>query len=341
MNKTKIAVWIQDLEYQMRFVNCFMNHYSSQYELHVFSERKQLLDTNPKQYAVIITGEYNTNEMAEFVERGEILVCLTEDSATKAEVLGDRVIQVEKYQEVYRIVEVLERLLADKVSARGGGSHKYKCIGIYSLDQEMYQLPFTALLANILGEQNKVLVIDLQQYSGLGSVEEGMNSMGLEDLLSVVMSGNYSRSRMLECIRHEAGWDYVCALQNEECLAEGTREIYHSLIELMISELGYQTILLNFGTAFQGQLVLMEECDEIYLLCEMEDTQRWRENTFFQHLSRQGRDTLVQRISKIQIPMTSRKETSWRSLADKWNWGSLGEELRRGLEKEETYGAVM
>mgnify|MGYP002734847886 CR=1 FL=1 len=70
MNKTKIAICMKDLEYQMRFVNCIMNHYNHQYELHVFTNPEQLLEAKPKEYTVIITGEYNTDEMAEFVEKG-------------------------------------------------------------------------------------------------------------------------------------------------------------------------------------------------------------------------------------------------------------------------------
>lgn len=336
MNKTKIAICMQDLEYQTRFVNCFMNHYSRQYELHVFTNREQLSDATCAPYAVIITGEYNTDEMAEFVKRGEILLCLTEDLEKKSDVPEERVVQTEKYQEVYRIVEVLERLLVDKHMG-----HEGTCMAVYSLGQEKYQVPFVALMAKILGEQKKVLVIDLQPYSGLGSLEEGMNSMGLEDLLSVVMTGNYSRSRLSECIRHEAEWDYVSAAQNSECLAEGTKEIYHSLMELMIKELGYEAILLNLGVAFSGQMALMEECDGVYLLCETKSSEDWREKAFFQQIVRHNKEELSKKIKKIQIQTTSNHENTWRSVAEKWYWTSLGERLRQELERVTEDGAVM
>ena len=60
---------MKDLEYQTRFVNCFINHYNHQYELHVFTALEQMETITPKEYAVIITGEYTTDEMLHFVEK--------------------------------------------------------------------------------------------------------------------------------------------------------------------------------------------------------------------------------------------------------------------------------
>ena len=114
MNKIKIAICMQDLEYQMRFVNCFMNHYNHQYELHVFSSPMQMEESSPKEYAVIITGEYSTEEMAFFVEKGEIDLSL-EENWEKEVALENQHICTEKYQEVYKIVELIERLVADKI----------------------------------------------------------------------------------------------------------------------------------------------------------------------------------------------------------------------------------
>lgn len=341
MNKTKIAICMKDLEYQMRFVNCFMNHYNHQYELHVFTNPEQLLEAKPKEYTVIITGEYNTAEMAEFVEKGDILVCMMEGSEKTLPLFEEEIVYIYKYQEVYRIAELLERVLAERVTGYRTDSREcgYNLMGIYSLAQELYQAPFAALLAKVLGERGKVLVIDLQPYSGLCTVEEGMTSMGLEDLLSVVMTGNYSRSRILECICHEAEWDYVCAVQNEECLAEGTQETYDTLLTILAKELGYQTIIFNFGTIFIGQIGLMERCNTVYLLCEKERESNWREAAFFGRLLRQEKSVLAQKIKKI--PISTGKENTWQALVDKWNWSSLGDLLRQGQEKEIANGAAV
>ena len=332
---------MKDLEYQTRFVNCFMNHYNHQYELHVFTNMEQLLETKSKDYTVIITGEYSIDEVTKFVERGEILLFLAEDSGSPFPFLKEEIVCIQKYQEVYKIEEVLKRVVAEHIDGyqMDGTKSEYKSIGVFSLTKELYQAPFAALLAKVYAEHEKVIVIDLQAYSGLCRMEEGMTSMGMEDLLSSVITGNYSRSRIMECIRHEADWDYICAVQNMECLAEGTKDSYDTIMEILAKELGYQTIILNFGAFFVGQAELMEKCQRVYFLCENEHFQNWREDAFFQILLRQEKRDFIQRIQKISI--ASGPEKTWQDFADKWMWSSLGDEIRRGAEREFRNGAAM
>ena len=338
MNKPKLAICMKDLEYQARFVNCFMNHYKNMYELHVFTHLDQLKEENPLVYAIIITGEYTLEDMMNFVERGEIILNLTEDFVEKKDALVENFICTEKYQEVYKIAELVELLVADKIRGQDSSFEKsYEIVGVFSLTQEAYQTPFAALLGKIYGEQQKVFVLDLQTYSGFR--EEDASSMGLEDLLSAVTTGNHSKSRILECIRHEADWDYVCPVQNNQCLAEGSKELYDALIALLVQELGYQKIIINFGSAFLGQLDMMEQSQRIYWLCGKE--LGWREEAFSKELARLERGLLLQKLQKIEIPQISNREMSWRALLEKWNWGYMGEYLRGTLDQEVPRGAAV
>ncbi|MBQ8518857.1 MAG: hypothetical protein IJ455_04510 [Agathobacter sp.] len=342
MNKTKLAICMKDLEYQERFVNCFMNHYNHQYELHVFTSQDSLQIINPAEYAVIITGEYSTDQLAKFVERGQILLNLTENIEESKESVEEKITYTEKYQEVYKIAEILERLLAEQTMTQGQLQETaYECIGVYSLNQEVYQMPFVALLGKTLGEKQKVMVLDLQSYSGLGIVAEGMATMGLEDLLSAATTGNYSKSRILECIRHEPLWDYVCPVQNHQCLAEGTQELYETLIGLLVQEIGYQKIIINFGSVFLGKLELMQQCQRIYMLCSKDTGGTWREESFQAEISRQGKEELLQRMRRIEIPSAFNHEINGMTLVEKWSWGPLGELLRQEAERKQNHGATM
>ena len=343
MKKVKIAICMSDLEYQARFVNCFMNHYNHQYELHVFTSLEQLHNVNVTEHTVIITGEFNTDEMTKVVETGQILLVLTEDLPPNTVQAQEGILYAEKYQEVYKIAEILERLVADQLPTQTGLWGKKECAywGVYSLTQEQFQAPFVALLGKIIGAQEKVLVLDLQQYSGLGAQEEGMNSMGLEDLLSVVTTGNYSRGRILECIQHESEWDYVQVVHNSECLAEGTGPLYESLLEMMTRELGYEKIIINFGTAFLGQLEIMESCQKIFLLNGTSGSKNWREDAFFQEIQRMDKESLELKITKIEIPGVACRGESWKILAENWSWSTMGERLRQDISKEISYAAVV
>lgn len=342
MKKTKLAICMADLEYQNRFVSCFMNHYNHQYELHVFTAPMQMQESEQREYAVIIIGEYTTDELAVFVEKGEIILRL-EENFGKEDETDEKVLCTEKYQEVYKIAELIERLVAEKTSKKGNRlrSKGYELIGIYSLTQEMYQAPFAALVGKIYGEQQKVLVLDLQSYSGLTETECEAGSMGLEDLLSVAQTGNYSKSRVLECIRHESNWDYICSVQNQQCLAEGTKELYEAMIEMLVQELEYEVVIINFGSMFMGQLDMMEMCQYIYLLNAKSLEKSWRDKVFERELSRLGKEDLLQAIRRMEIVQNAGREISWRTLVEKWAWGQLGEMLRQERKKEKEYGAAV
>ena len=342
MNKTKLAICMKDLEYQSRFVNCFMNHYKHQYELHVYTDLEQLQLAEQMEYAVIITGEYSTEEMANFVERGEVILFLQESDFEGKDILLDKVYKTEKYQEVYKIAEMIQWIVADKDVAQNHRDTKgaYGQIGVFSLSQEAHQLPIAALLASIYGEKQKVLLIDLQSYSGL-TEEARVATMGLEDLMSVATTGNYSKARLLECIRHESNWDYIYPVQNNQCLAEGTKELYQTVFDIFVEELGYQTIIINFGGMFLGQQEMMEQCQDFYLLCTNEGGDGWRETVFFQEMNRRGKEIFTQRIHKIEIPTNLTKEIGWRALMQKWRWNHIGERLRHLVEKENIHGANM
>jgi len=45
--------------------------------------------------------------------------------------------------------------------------------------------------------------------------------------------------------------------------------------------------------------------------------------------------------AKIEIPSISNRETSWRTLVEKWSWGPLGELLRQEAERKQKHGAAM
>ena len=331
---------MKDLEYQSRFVNCFMNHYKHLYELHVFTQLEQLKESKSLEYAVIITGEYSIDEMTNFVERGEVVLDLLE--FPEAKLYGDEAnyICMEKYQEVYKIAEKIERLSAEWMQQADVNPEKgYEIIGIYSLSQEAMQIPFAALLGNIIGEQEKVLLLDLQHYSGLGEYEEG--AMGLEDLLSVALSGNYSKGRLLECIRHEGNWDYAYPVQNNVCLTEGNQSLYENLIQILTNELGYKKIILNLGAIFEGVYNLMDACTAIYLLSAKTDEQKWREQVFTREVSRLGKETLLKKIKSVVLPDIPREVRNWKHIVEKWSCMAFAETLRCLVKKEGSHGAIV
>lgn len=339
MNKVKLAICMQDLEYQARFVNCLMNHYKHQYEVHVFTDVEELKATNPQTYSCVIMDEYTIEDMANFVEEGVKLLCLAEAESGDEKYASEKIAYTGKYQEVYKITEIIQQLTADNLNRKCRTAKKRTVI--YSFTKEALQIAMTELLAELHGEKEQVLVLDLQPFSSFGEQEQQEFHMGLEDILAVATTGNFSRGRLLECIGHAGNWDYVYPVRNTECLVEGKAKLYETVLELLENELGYERILINFGGVFSGWMDFLAQCDEIYILTGKEKDRNWREQAFRDELRRREKEGLYQKVKHIEVPVTSATEEKWQEILEKWRYGFLGEGLRQVINRESNYGEIM
>lgn len=340
MGKTKLAICIEDEEYEARFVKCVMNHYKDSYEIHVFHSINEAMQE--QKFHVIIAGD--GNDFEELKVKNSILFVLQENGVETAPSEKENIFFVEKYQAVYKIMEELEKQVTQKDSESLGqtGSGKMQMTGVFSVAKESMQIPFTTLLAEILGEKERVLVIDIQPYSGFATdLDWDEETLGMEDLMAVAITGNFTSHRLAASIGHEQKWDFIYPVKNTQCLAETQGEIYLKMIQILQKERGYEKIIINFGGVFPGMLEFMEQCQQIYFLTERKEETSWREAHFFYDIKNQGKAHILQKFCQMEVPVSLVKERSWRQLAKNWLWSALGDRLREINWMENEDGAYM
>lgn len=342
MEKEKIAICMEDKEYQARFVRCIMNHYRDRFELYILDDIESFSKScfSFKEEDVMLISDQEP--VAEVLcEKSKVLV-LQENDLVESTLETIYVQYTEKYQEVYKIVEKMEYMM-DKLQGKKvqkTGKNDRTVIGVFSLEKEAMQLPFSVLLAETLGEKKKVLLMDIQPFSGLGrEQQESDSTFGLEDLLSVASSGVYTQKRLMSSIGHEQKWDYIYPAKNTACLTEVSESNYQQVIDLLISERGYEVIIINFGSVFSGMIKLMEHCNQFYFLKASRDACNWRENAFLEEIQRQEMEEFLRSIMWIEIPREYIRENSWRQLAKLWLWGTLGDQIREQNWMEKKDGA--
>lgn len=334
MTKTKLAVCIGDEEYQNRFVRCLINHYQSKFEVSVFGNPAEITIQNAQEYEVIIVGDCEKEYLEILAQRGENILLLSEEKE-KNYPEKQTLICVEKYQEVYKIVDCIEKFIGKIVPrAAVNRERKRKIIGIYSLEKEYLQLPFAATLCNISAENSSVLFINMQPYVRIERAWEAAGEqeiLEMEDLMTVAATRVYTKGRLLAGIGREDDWEYVHSVKNPESLAEGNYEIYCNMIDILSEELGYTTIVLNFGSVFSGMRELMEICDSFYLLVSREDNISAREKIFMEAMEKNEKSNFLRRITRCEVPAVQRTDCDWRQLAEKWRWSKLGEAIQEEL----------
>ena len=332
MAKTRLAVCIGDEEYQNRFVKCLMNHYENQFEVHSYSTVIELQNSDTQKEEVIIIGECGKEETEVFARKNKYILYLKEERET--DFLMENVVFTTKYQEVFKIVDCIEKMTGTTIQTVDDAAFmgkKTKKIGVFSFNREHLQLAFSAALCGICGEQQSVLLLDLQPFSGLESEDtdsHGGEILSMEDLMAVSATGVYTKGRLLAGIGRGSNFEYVHGIKNPECFAEGSAGIYNTMIDMLVKELGYESVVINFGGVFSGMLEFMDTCDKCYLLVSKGEEANWRERIFREGLQKRGKTDFFRRVTRIEVPAVHNTDVEWQQLAEKWKWGEIGNFLR-------------
>ncbi len=336
MEKVKLAVCMSDSEYRERLLRCMMNHYRNQYEFYVYTRLQEIQKSDTENDHVLLLGDVAREEISDFINRGEKILFLQEDCKNALDVtMPTNLVYTEKYQEVYKIVDEIEKLAGiteQKTHRKNQRELSYSVIGVYSLSQPQFQLPFAGTVASIVSEQKPSIVIDQQPFSGLGVLET--SPWGMEDLMAVATTGVYTRGRLLEGIVHQENWDYLLPVKNSACLAEGSSEIYENMMDILAKELGYKIFVINFGSVYDDVLKQMEYCDRFFYLTSKNEPERWRDQAFFQELKESGHDNFLHKITRIEISGEMVREQNWNKLMQQWRWNEIGSGLRAMVWKD-------
>ena len=214
-------------------------------------------------------------------------------------------------------------------NASGGVKQKLQVLAVYSLAENEMQLPFAVTLSSILSENEKVLLLDLQENSGLSQLMGEFYSSGMEELLVMAESGKYSKSRMVSCIGHLDRTDVVYPLGNTECLCEVKNLTYQKLFQILAQEMNYTTIVLNLGSRFMGFFELLGSCQKIFLMKSRGGLGQWREKEFLTEIQKRGEERLSENLREIQLPLVASPVVSCERLVEQWKWNEFGDSIRR------------
>lgn len=341
MQRIRVGICIGDQEYQKRFTSCLMNHYKTRFELHVFSgidqieaQENQLLDV------LVLSDCEQAVELLQLFE-GIPKIYLAEEEEIPVDEEGEMSI-LDKYENVNQIVDEILRRVGNEIKEvreKGYIRQKTKVVAVYSLSENEFQLPFVATMASIMGETQRVLILDLQENSGLSQLASQQdNAEGLEDLLVMAEHGKYSQNRVNACIGHMDKMDYVYPVSNAESLCEMEAATYLRLIQMLSQELEYETILLNLSVRFVGFFEVLNQCHEIFFLQKKGGLCQWRVRELENEMKKRGYKELWDRMIRMETPMIHTPVTSCERLIEQWKWNDFGDMIRKMNVGEQAVG---
>ncbi len=326
MKKTRLGIISDDKVYETRLVRFIMNHYSSQIDVYEYTD-KSLLTGKEGLDALLYCGEYD--DVGNIPIR-PVAVLVDLEAAHEGQ-QEEGIYIVEKYQEVNKIIEeVLGHISAEVRQVRDAGQlvARTRIFGVYSLSENDYQLPFTAMLGNIVSESRKAIVIDVQENSGLRKSLNIQSQKGLEELIVMIENDRFSRNLFSECIVHEGKLDYIYPVMNTESLCEISSAAYIKMLQLISQEMGYDCIVINFGSRFQGFYEVLNICSQIFLIQKQGGLGQWREYEFIEDINDRGYKNMLEKVIKIEPPIVAMPVESCEKIVEQWKWTEFGDMIR-------------
>lgn len=328
MRKIRLGLYLSDREYGERFTGCLMNHYRDRLELHLFTGIEALMASCAELDGIVLSA---WEDIYENIAQ-QLPVIVLYDSEEMGKIQEGEVIFVDKYQEVNKIVDEILRHIGQEirdVQQNGRIGQKLQTFAVYSLAENEYQMPFAVTLASIMSEREKVLLLDLQENSGLSQLLGESKEAGLEELLVMAEREKYSHARIVSCVEHLDNMDVVCPVCNTECLCEAQAETYRKLLEILSQEMGYTTIIMNMGSRFVGFFEILASCESIYLVKSRGGLGQWREKEFRAELEKHMNVDPQEHIRGVELPRVAIPMISCERLVEQWKWNELGDSLRR------------
>ena len=297
----------------------------------------------------------NTTKLSEFCQDNHIEILLISDKAMIDEVqsygVGKVIIlsegvynpSLEKYPSVYKyqssdtvIREVMNCYGVEKIAMvpLHQTKRKTEIIGIYSPIGRTAKTSFALTLGQILARERVVLYLNLEEYSGFEQLLGCQYERTLGDLLYYIRQGSanlfYKMSSMVQSANN---LDYLPPPLSPMDIQSASIEEWLTLINEIIRNSSYETIILDFGDGVTDLYALLNECTKIYMPIRNDIVSIAKVEHFEHLLEMWNYSDILKKTHKIKIPYHHIQKKGMAYL-DELIWSEMGDYVRSLIRKD-------
>lgn len=275
--------------------------------------------------------------VSQFVEKKDLeklpvrqIITLTEGEVARLE---NAYPHVYKYQSTDGVIREVMSLYCGQTQEELGtltGS-KAAVLGIYSPVNRCLKTSFALTAGQILGQDERVLYLTFEEYSGFSKIMGETFRADLSDLLYYYQQGKFNILRLNSVVHTFGSLDYVPPARYPEDLCQVTAENLAELIERIAGETGYDTVLVDIGQMGRKAVEILEVCDAIYMPVKDDCISVAKVEEFDEYLQQSQRTGLTEKIHRLKLPYHNsfgRKE----GYVEQLLWGELGDYVRQLLK---------
>lgn len=203
-------------------------------------------------------------------------------------------------------------------------------VGVYSPINRCQKSALALVIAQLLSREERVLYLNLEEYSGFSRLICSEYSWTLSDVLYLYQQGQYNWVKLKSMISNWGNMDYIPPVRYGEDLSQVDPEDMAHLIDRIAREGGYKKIVVDVGQMGRGALSLLSICDAVYMPVKDDLVSMAKLEEFEEYLGEADQTDVKGRIQRLKLPENStvlRGENYMEQLL----WGELGDYVRRLL----------
>lgn len=328
-----------------------MNHIMAVYDVDPFYADRFADFANQKGKVPFTVAAFTSMErLQEFSEANTIELLLISDSVNREQVdrlkarqvvtltegetirIKDRYPSVYKYQSTDSVIREVMACYCDKpeLDLLKASSSQCRMIAVYSPINRCLKTSFALVLGQLMAQDEKVLYLNLEEWSGLQALTGEEYAGDLSDVLYLYRQGNYHWLKLSSYVYSWGNLDYIPPVRFPEDLEDASPEGLAELILKISQESIYDAVIIDAGHFGKQVCSLLKICSTIYMPVKDDCVSAAKLEELTQYLERTGNGDILDKIQKLKLPFHSsfgRRDTYMEQLL----WGELGDYVRQLL----------
>lgn len=304
MKKQIFAVCDPEAEYARNFMEYLNRKNNLPFEVQAFTSIESLVSYAEETHVelLLISAEAMCVQVRE-LDIGKIII-LTE---------GNRPEELAAYAEVYKYqssAEIIREVMAcygeEKLifpMQSPALKKKTEILGVYSPLGRCLKTSFAWTLGQILSEDQTVLYLNMEEYSGFEELMQKNFSSTLSDLLYYVRQKAPGMLMKLNSFVQSVGQlDFVPPVQSPEDIRGTSWQDWEYLLQELVLHGSYEVIVVDMGNGLEDLFQLLEMCRVIYMPVCTDPVSRSKIKQFENLLHVRGDSQVLEKTVKITFP---------------------------------------
>lgn len=298
MKSRNLVVCDTEEEYAKALAMFFMRKKELMLQVHVCSSVGHAEALGKELRAdILLAAAECAGEVQEKVRAEKVFVlCTGRKSAEKAEYPA-----LYKYQSGEKMLsciiqECAELFDAEDMSQGMSGNKKQKIIGVFSPVHRIGKTEYALKLGEKLAETENVLYLNLEVFAGIGGhfKQEGQT---LADVLYYARQEKGNLGLMLTTlVCHRGNLDYVLPVPISEDLKEVHGSEWALLVNKILEQSIYETIVLDIGDGIPELYQLLKSCAEVHMPVLEDEYSKAKLLQFEREMNVLGQEDVLKRI---------------------------------------------